>query len=205
VKLTISMFWICIAILATGCTPDRGPQQTAVAALAQVGEGERVAVALVGAQSIEAVSGALYAVDKAVFSQPGAWAMIDQANHIAWFFAPAGKTASGSPYFIGAAVDTARLVLVNGNSILVDYYGIDPRAMTNREEIERLLVARGFVRLTPAVAPTLVSSLRLACSFLKNLGTSISDVMVIPIYMLTPDVYLPYCDREIMCNELPQN
>jgi hypothetical protein len=198
------MFWICIAILATGCTPDRGPQQTAVAALAQVGEGERVAVALVGAQSIEAVSGALWAVDRAVFSQPGAWAMLDQANHIAWFFAPAGKTASGATYYIGAAVDTARLVLVNGSTVLGEY-GIDPRAMSTREEIERLLVARGFVRLTPAVDPTLVSSLRLAMSFIKNLGTTLSDVLVIPAYMLTPDVYLPYCDREIMCNELPQN
>jgi hypothetical protein len=195
---------ICISILATGCTPDRGPQQTAVAALAQVGEGERVAVALVGAQSIEAVSGALWAVDRAVFSQPGAWAMLDQANHIAWFFAPAGKTASGSSYFIGAAVDTARLVLVNGSAVLGEY-GIDPRAMSTREEIERLLVARGFVRLTPAVAPTLVSSLRLACSFLKNLGTTISDVLVIPAYMLTPEIYSPYCGHEITCSELPQN
>jgi hypothetical protein len=176
---------IILAILAISLASCAQPDSRATAQ-AQLDElsGAEIAASLIGGASIEAIGGELWAVDKAVFSQPGAFALLNDVQRIAVFVSPAGQTASGATYYMAAWIDTSTLRLLDGTTELIEL-GIHPSQLATREDIVSQLRSRGFVELTSATAPTLIASLRMAMVFLKGLGSTISDVIIAPAYPLT--------------------
>jgi hypothetical protein len=189
-------FVICFVILAlmlSSCNAS-GADATRAAVYSQAKsamECELAAVTLVGAQTLQQAAPNLWAISKAVTNQPGAWMYLNDCQKIAVFIAEGGKTASGASFYFSGFVNVERAAIIDANSTLISL-GIDPAKITTLEDMTTALRARGFVELTAVGAPMLVSSLRLALGFLKSIGGTLTDIMIVPTYVLTPDQLYPW-------------
>ena len=198
-NIRILLYFCLLSILITSCsTPDRGAQATTTALY------DTARIALDGritkqpGQSYDSLTPEAIAISAVLTAQRGAFALVNDAEHLAVFLTPAGKNGTGATYYLYAIVNTSRTCLVNANWVL-DELGIDRLNMRTLDDLTRELRYRGFVELTPAVAPTLLATLRLGIGFLRSLGTSISDIIVIPALMLTPEQLSPWCGHELNC------
>lgn len=199
------VIFLLFALLLSGCAaPDTRTQATMDAVkerAREAVEGKIAAMGLVGSNSLQNVAPDLWAINKAVTSQPGAYMLLNDVQQLAVFIAPGGKTAAGLTYYFTGFIDVSKTAIVDANRQLASL-GIDPQTKT-LEEMLAALRSRGFTELTPVVAPTLVATLRLGLAFMKQLGTTISDVLIVPTFMFTPETLYPWCDGD-NCQQIEQ-
>jgi len=179
------MYFILLALLITSCAQPNTEATRAKAA----------AVTLLGANTLQTATPELYAISKVVSSSPGAFMLFDDCARIAVFISPGGQTANGTIYYFAAFVDTVHTALIDANNTLIDF-GIDPQKITTLEEMRTALRSRGFEELAPTTLPTLYGALKLGLGFIRSLGGTITDIMIMPTYMLTPDMLFPWVDPE---------
>jgi hypothetical protein len=185
-------YLLIIAVWITSCG-ESGANATLESVRAQARaavDGQMAAVTLVGAETLQEDAPALWAISKAIANQPGALMLYNDCQHLAIFISQGGKTASGQIYYFMGVVDTNTTAIVDATRQLISL-GIDPK-LNNLEDMTNMLRARGFVELTATTTPLLLSTLRLAIGFLKSMGGTISEVLVVPTYMLTPDQLYPW-------------
>jgi sucrose-6-phosphate hydrolase SacC (GH32 family) len=166
-------------------------------------EGELAATALVGAQQLDAVLPQLIAIENNLAGAKGSWMFLDACDKIAVFVTQAGKSASGAMIYFAGTVDVKSGKLVDTANVLADY-GIDFRKINTLEDMETALRSRGFSRMVPAAVPMLYQTLNMALSFIKSLGGSAIQILVVPGIMLTPEELNPYCGHEMDCIGGPQ-
>lgn len=201
-RIRIIITTIILALVITSCNaPGAQATTTALYDTARIAVDGRITMQ--PGQSFDSLAVDAVAINAVLTAQRGAFALVNDAQHLAVFLTPAGKNGNNATYYLYAVVNTSRTCLVNANWVL-DELGIDRQKLQTLDDLTRALRARGFTELTPAVAPTLLATLRLGIGFLRSLGTSISDIIVVPALMLTPEQLSPYCGHELSCQGIQQ-
>ena len=197
---------IILVTMLSSCAQPGAQRKTAEAVLSQAQvavDGQYAAAALVGAQQIEAVLPQLIAIENNLAGAKGSWMFLDACDKIAIFVTQAGKSSSGVMIYFAGTVDVKSGKLIDTANVLAEY-GIDFRKIHTLEDIETALRSRGFTRMVPAAVPMLYQTLNLAMSFIKSLGGSAIQILVVPGIMLTPEELNPYCGHEMDCIGGPQ-
>jgi len=192
-KTRLVMVALLFALLFSGCAPDTRTQATMAAVYEQARIATNGTVTLENGTSYGDIIPDVIAVNAVLTAQPGAYALINDAQNLAIFISPAGKNAQGVQYYLYGVINTSRTCLVDAQRALVGL-GIDSSKLGTLEELKTVLRSRGFEELTPASAPALIGVLRLGMGFLRSLGGAISDALVVPAIMLTPEQLYPWCD-----------
>lgn len=214
-KTRLVMVALLFALLLLGCvTPDRKTQATVNAVYEQARIATNGTFTLENGASYADITPDVIAVNAVLTTQPGAYALINNAQNLAIFISPAGTNAQGVTYYLYGVINTSRTCLVDAERALVGL-GIDSSRLRTLEELKTVLRSRGFEELTPATAPALIATLRLAMGWLKtkgaeaaagmrNLGLqNLSQLLVVPTLLLTPEMLNPYCGEEIDCDANP--
>jgi hypothetical protein len=130
---------------------------------------------------------------------------------VAVFVAQGGAASNGSPYtFIGFVNVTHNYIIDPAKAM--SGLGIDFSQIKSLTELKAVLRNNGFDELTEKTAPTLLATIRLAMGYLKTLGVgisttlgaTISDVLVVPAGLLTPEYYNPWCQTGKGCQYIEQ-
>jgi hypothetical protein len=194
------MGWICIAIMITSCCTRTPAQQTMTAA----GELARInadgSIDMENGMSVSMLAPFAVAANAATTAQPYAGAYLNDCQHLAIFI-----TQGSGQYYILTVIDTAHNAILGADRQLVEL-GIDATGQT-MEEMIAALRARGFERIPPGAAPTLFATIKLAVRFLstngarlvtgvKGLGSTLSDVIIVPAVLLTPEMLSPWFDAD---------
>lgn len=197
-RTRLTVYFLMFAVIVTSCGDQPNTRATLESVRSQAQQAidaRMAAIILVGGQTLQDTAPQLWALEKAINSCPGAFAYFNDLHHMAVFISPGGKAASGSMYFFAAWIDTSSVALVDATRQMVDY-GIDPKKINNLEDMINALRSRGFVELTATRAPMLIATLRLAVGFIKSLGGTISDVLVLPVGVFTPEMMQPWRDAD---------
>jgi hypothetical protein len=213
-KTRLVMVALLFALLLSGCGPTLGAQATVNAVYEQARIATNGTLTLENGASYGDITPDVIAVNAVLTAQPGAYALINNAQNLAIFISPAGTNAQGVTYYLYGVINTSRTCLVDAERALVGL-GIDSSKLRTLEELKTVLRSRGFEELTPATAPALIATLRLAMGWLKtkgaeaaagmrNLGLqNLSQLLVVPTLLLTPEMLNPYCGEEIDCDANP--
>lgn len=110
----------------------------------------------------------------------GAYMVYSDAKQIAIFVTP-----GAGQYTLIGAVDTAHTALLDANRLLVDF-GIDIAKVKTLEELKAILRARGFSELSPGLLPMLHYALKLGLGYMRSVGGTAIDLMVVPAFMMQP-------------------
>lgn len=208
------MIFCLFALLLSSCT-NSGARATTVALYEQARIATNGTLTLENGASYADITPDVLAVNAVLTAQPGAYALINSAQNLAIFIAPAGANAQGVQYYLYSVINTTRTCLVDAERALVGL-GIDSSKLRTLEELKTVLRSRGFEELTPATAPTLIASLRLAMGWLKSRGAqavagvrnldlqNLSQLLVVPAILLTPEQLNPFCGNEIDCDATPE-
>jgi hypothetical protein len=173
---------------------------------------QKAALDLVGDRTLQEAAPALWAIDQAsVVMAPGAFMLLNQNREIAIFIAQGGLAPNGSPYTFVGVIDTAHNCIVDATRQF-SLLNVDLSNVKTIDELKAVLKNRDFVELTEKTAPTILATIRLALGFLKTvgvgiattMGTTISDVLVVPAGVLTPEFYYPWCDQGKGCQIIEQ-
>jgi hypothetical protein len=203
-KTRLVMVALLFALLFSGCAPNKRTQATMAAVkdtAREAVEGKIAAMGLIGSNSLQAVAPDLYAINR-VISSGGGIAFFNDAQKIAVFMSPAGKTTTGEMYYLMGVVDTAKVAIVDAQRQL-GLMGMGE--VKTLSELKAGLRANGFTELVATSCPTVIATLRLAMGFLRSMGTSISHVLVVPAIMLTPEMLSPWClDGTVNCQQIEQ-
>jgi hypothetical protein len=190
------MVALLFALLFSGCTaPDRHTQATMDAVYEQARIATNGTVTLENGASYTDITASAVAVNAVLTAQPGAYALYNDAQHLAVFLSPAGTNAQGVQYYLYGVINTSRTCIVDAQRILTGL-GIDSSKLRTLDELKEALRAHGFSELNPVAVPTLIATLRLGMGFLRSLGGALSDVLVVPAIMLMPEQIYPFCNSD---------
>jgi hypothetical protein len=206
------LIFLLFALLLTSCKPVKNPDyQTVRSQAATLAADQQAAMDLVGDKTLQEAAPALWAIEQASMLAPGAFMVVNRVKDVAIFVAQGGLAPNGSPYTFIGFIDTAHNCIVDATrqSALLK---IDFTQIKTLTELKDLLRSKGFVELTEETAPSLLMVIRLALGYLKSVGAgisqgvgaTISDVLVVPAIMLTPEYYFPWCDRGKGCQTIEQ-
>jgi len=196
------------SILLFGCrqnNPDYGPIATTVA-------GQAEAVRLVGENDLQSVAPALWAISTASTTiTPGTFMVINKVKDVAVFVAQGGTATNGSPYTFIGFVNVINNTIMDPTRAMAQL-GINFSEMKTLAELKAALRNNGFIELTEKTAPSLLAVIRLAMGCLKTvgvgisttLGATISDVLVVPAGILTPEYFYPWCEGGKGCQHVEQ-
>lgn len=201
-NIRIVMLILLFALLLSGCTPEGQTQKTMEAVYAQARIAVDGTVSLENGANYGDITAAAVAVNAVLTSQASAYALYNDAQHLAVFLSPAGTNAQGVQYYLYGVINTSRTCIVDAQRVLAGL-GIDSSKLRTLDELKDALRAHGFSELNPVAVPTLIATLRLATGFLRTMGGTLSDVLVVPAIMLSPEQMLPFCGDEIDCNAEP--
>lgn len=157
-RTRIVFYFLLIAVLFTSCQAPAQATRDAVMASA------RAAVDNVSEAGLLA----------------GAYMVYSDVQQIAIFVTP-----GGGMYTLIGAVDTAHNGLLDANKVLVDF-DIDISRVKTLDELKTILRARGFEELTPGLFPMITYALRLGLGYLRSVGGSVVDLLVVPAFLIQP-------------------
>jgi hypothetical protein len=181
------MIFLLFALLFSAC----GEAKPALTDIARINDDG--SVELVGGGTLDRIAPEAIAINAVLTIQRGAFALINEGQHIAVFIAPGGQTANGTNFYFSAFINTSRVALVDARRQL-QMLGIDSAKIQTLQQMVNALKEQGFEELTCATTPTLIATLRLGMGFLRSIGSTISDVLVVPAVMLTPEMMYPWMD-----------
>jgi hypothetical protein len=153
--------------------------------------------------SLSSIAPDMIAISAVITAQRGAFMLFNDCQHLAIFISPAGQAAGKVQYYLYTFVDTSRNAILSANRMMSEL-GIDADDIKNLEDLTGQLKTHGFEKLAPASIPTLYATLRLGLAFLRTLGSTISDILVIPAIMLAPDQLYPFCGSGNSCLSIKQ-
>jgi len=200
--------FLALFTLLTACkvkNPDYAPVATTIA-------GQMEAAQLIGSKDLQSAAPALWAINTAAtVITPGTFMVINKAKDVAIFVAQGGTAMNGSPYTFIGFVNVTHNYLVDPARAMGEL-GIDFSQIKSLTELKAILRNNGFDELTEKTAPTLLATIRLAMGYLKTLGvgisttlgSTISDVLVVPAGILTPEFFNPWCEGEKGCQYIEQ-
>lgn len=194
------MIFLMFALIVSACATGQPDTQATVSAVYDAGmvaakvkpSGQ---VYLLNGATIGDITPAMLAVSAVTTGQQGAFMLLNRGSQIAVFISPAGNVAGKAQAYLFAFVDVSKTALLSANRMLYEF-GIDTQDIHSLEDLTVRLRNRGFEQLAPASVPTLYASLRLGVAFLKSLGGTITDLILVPAVLLTPDQLYPFCKEK---------
>ena len=151
--------------------------------------GEEAATRLVGGMTPEEAAIPLVAINAVRTGVEGAYMVLNDVQHVAIFVAKGAAAPGGGNYTFLAAVNTNNSSLMNANQVLSGL-GIDFGRVRTFEELKQVLSYRGFKELAPTSVPVLYQTIRLGLAYLSTVGNALTEVIIVPVYMLTNPLLL---------------
>ena len=193
------LYTIIVALLLTACAPTTAQRtQTAVIERARFTlEGIRTSDGV----AMSAIAGDLYAIAKVTEGANGAYLFYEAEQQIAVCLTEGGKMIGGGRYWFAGIIDVNHTALLDAGRAF-RAMGIDIDDVNSLAELKTALQLRGFEQFAPASVPLLAGAVRLGIGFLRTLGGTMSDILTIPAYMLTPEMLNPFCiNGDLDCGE----
>ena len=185
-----AFYSILLLFVYTSC--DRTPARQTEAAtldLARIALDGQVTMS--NGRGLDSITPEAIAINAVMTGQRGAFALLNEGRHLAIFIAPGGQAPGGATWFISATVNTSRVALVDTRRQL-QLMGIDSAKIQTLQQMVSALKSNGFTELTCAATPTLIATLKLGIGYLRSIGGTLSDMLVVPSYMLTPEQLQPW-------------
>lgn len=198
--------YLILFTLLSGCR-QKNPDYERVRSLAATLTAERqAAINLVGDHTLEEIATELWAIDKASMLAAGTFMMFNGSRDIAIFVAQGGAAANGTPYVYIGTINMVNNAIVDANQVFKNL-NIDMNQVRTLEQLKAVLKNNGFSELTATAVPTLLATIRLGLRYMKTAAVAavdvgsktITDILVIPVFMLTPEMMYPWCQTGQGC------
>lgn len=186
------VYFTLILFLVTSCAQHSPAVQTETAII------ERARFTLDGVDfqaDASTIAGDLWAVQKVIDGSRGAYMLYDCERQLAVFISEGGKMVGGGRYFFYGVIDISHNALVDAGRQL-RALGIDVDDITSLDQLKTILQRHGFTQYAASSLPLLASAVRLGMGFLKSLGGTLSEVLVVPAGALTPEMLYPWVDPD---------
>jgi len=137
----------------------------------------------------QAVAVDILVINAVLSKLPDTKMLYNQAKELAVYAAPMSKNTAGLTTWRYVFIDTAHVAICDFAQTITKLGG-NPTELNTIKTLNAFLSGAGFkeVSTEAAVIAALVQSSRLAVGFLRSLGSTTIEVIVVPAYFFTPEV-----------------
>jgi hypothetical protein len=193
-----AIVWLLLALLVSACASPSPAKQTEAAVLEKARiVGSEGQLQLENGYTLANIAPEAVALKAYQMGAVGAYALYDTGRNLAIFICQ-----GNGEYYLVSVIDTTHSALLGADRQLAQL-GIKPDTIRSAEQLIGALRKVGFEELRPKEFPALMGSIRLAIRWLQtqgsrvvvgagSMGATLSDVILIPAYILTPEMLYPW-------------